>query len=148
MIPRRLCDAVGLRPAPGFSVTGTTERRRSQSLRSTSMAQVASPVEAGPVPTLGRGAILAIDRYKDAHKDPLITQGTAPLEDALFRAAVFEQLGESRLEGAVTTDIVAERVLSGRGAGKMAPRARNKLNHIEPVRARSAHDPIATAPVT
>jgi hypothetical protein len=61
VVPRRLCDAVGLRPAPGFSVTGTTERRRSQSLQSTSIAQVASPVEAGPVPTLGRGAILAID---------------------------------------------------------------------------------------
>lgn len=46
--------------------------------------------------------------YKDAHKDPLITLGTAPLEDALFRAAVFEQLGESRLEGAVTTDVVGK----------------------------------------
>ena len=31
--------------------------------------------------------------------------GTAPLEDPTFRAAVFEQLGESRLEGAVTTDV-------------------------------------------
>ena len=46
--------------------------------------------------------------YKGAHKDPLITLGTAPLEDALFRAAVFEQLGESGLEGAVTTDIVGK----------------------------------------
>ncbi|HMM36558.1 MAG TPA: hypothetical protein PKA62_17765, partial [Thermoanaerobaculia bacterium] len=46
------------------------------------------------------------DGYKGAHKDALITLGTAPLEDALFRAAVFEQLGEARLEGAVTTDIV------------------------------------------
>ncbi|MDJ0762800.1 MAG: DUF499 domain-containing protein [Myxococcota bacterium] len=43
--------------------------------------------------------------YKGAHKDPLISLGTAPLEDPLFRAAVFEQLGESRLEPAVTTDI-------------------------------------------
>ncbi len=31
--------------------------------------------------------------------------GTAPLDDPMFRAALFEQLGESRLEGAVTTDI-------------------------------------------
>lgn len=46
--------------------------------------------------------------YKGGHKDPLISLGTAPLEDALFRAAVFEQLGESRLEGAVTTDIVGK----------------------------------------
>jgi hypothetical protein len=43
--------------------------------------------------------------YKGAHKDPLISLGTAPLEDPLFRAAVFEQLGEARLEPAVTTDI-------------------------------------------
>jgi hypothetical protein len=43
--------------------------------------------------------------YKSANKDPLITLGTAPLEDANFRAALFEQLGEARLEGAVTTDI-------------------------------------------
>lgn len=48
------------------------------------------------------------DGYKGAHKDALITLGTAPLEDALFRAAVFEQLGEARLEGAVTTDIVGK----------------------------------------
>ena len=48
------------------------------------------------------------DGYKGAHKDPLISLGTAPLDDALFRAAMFEQLGESRLEGAVTTDIVGK----------------------------------------
>ncbi len=43
--------------------------------------------------------------YKGAHKDLLIGMGTAPLDDTMFRAALFEQLGESRLEGAVTTDI-------------------------------------------
>ena len=43
--------------------------------------------------------------YKGGHKDPLIGLGTAPLDDPMFRAALFEQLGESRLEGAVTTDI-------------------------------------------
>lgn len=37
--------------------------------------------------------------------DPLIGPGTAPLEDPLFRAAVFEQLGHTRLEASVTTDI-------------------------------------------
>jgi hypothetical protein len=45
------------------------------------------------------------DGYKGGEKDPLITLGTAPLDDPLFRAAVFEQLGEQRLEGAVTTDV-------------------------------------------
>ena len=43
--------------------------------------------------------------FKGALKDPLITLGSAPLEDPMFRTAVLEQLGESRLEGAVTTDI-------------------------------------------
>lgn len=46
--------------------------------------------------------------FKGAHKDALITLGTAPLDDSTFRAAVFEQLGESRLEGAVTTDIIGK----------------------------------------
>lgn len=43
--------------------------------------------------------------YKGAQKDALIDLGTAPLDDPLFRAAVFEQLGEDRLEAAVTSDI-------------------------------------------
>jgi len=46
--------------------------------------------------------------YQGAHKDPLITLGTAPLEDPIFRSANFEQLGETRLEAAVTTDIVGK----------------------------------------
>ena len=46
--------------------------------------------------------------FKGAHKDPLITLGTAPVHDSTFRAAVFEQLGEHRLEGAITTDIAGK----------------------------------------
>ena len=46
--------------------------------------------------------------FKGAHKDSLIGLGTAPLDDPLFRVAVFEQLGESKLEGAVTTDIAGK----------------------------------------
>jgi hypothetical protein len=49
------------------------------------------------------------DGFKGAHKDALVGLGTAPLDDAMFRAAVFEQLGESKLEGAVTTDICGRR---------------------------------------
>ncbi len=49
-----------------------------------------------------------VEGFKGAHRDPLITLGTAPLDDPIFRAAVFEQLGEARLEGAVTTDIVGK----------------------------------------
>jgi hypothetical protein len=47
--------------------------------------------------------------YQGAHRDPLVTLGTAPLDDPQFRAAVFEQLGENRLEGAVTTDICGKK---------------------------------------
>lgn len=47
--------------------------------------------------------------YKGARKDPLITMGTAPLEDPMFRTAVFEQLGQDRLESAVTTDICGKK---------------------------------------
>lgn len=47
--------------------------------------------------------------YRGAQRDPLLTLGTAPLEDPTFRGAVFEQLGETRLEAAVTTDIVGKK---------------------------------------
>lgn len=43
--------------------------------------------------------------FQGAHKDALIGLGTAPLEDSLFRGAVFEQLGENLLDVPVTTDI-------------------------------------------
>lgn len=49
------------------------------------------------------------DGFKGAHKDAMIGLGTAPLEDATFRTAVLEQLGEHRLEGAVTTDVCGKK---------------------------------------
>jgi hypothetical protein len=47
--------------------------------------------------------------YKGNHKDPLIGLGTAPLQDSLFRTALCEQLGEQKLEGAITTDICGKK---------------------------------------
>jgi len=47
--------------------------------------------------------------FKGAQNDLLITLGTAPLDESQFRTAVFEQLGENRLEGAVTTDIAGKK---------------------------------------
>src|SRR6266480_165802 len=47
--------------------------------------------------------------FKGAHKDAIIGLGTAPLDDAMFRSATFEQLGETKLEGAVTTDICGKK---------------------------------------
>ena len=46
-----------------------------------------------------------VDGFKGAHKDPLISLGTAPLSDDLFRNVVFEQLGEEKLKVAVDADI-------------------------------------------
>ncbi|MDF0589675.1 DUF499 domain-containing protein [Methanotrichaceae archaeon Mx] len=48
------------------------------------------------------------ENYTGAHSDALIGLGTAPLDDPIFRAATFEQLGEDKLEGAVTTDIMGK----------------------------------------
>jgi hypothetical protein len=47
--------------------------------------------------------------FTGAHKDPLIGMGTAPLDDPMFRSAIFEQLGGAKLEGAVTTDITGKK---------------------------------------
>ena len=49
------------------------------------------------------------DGFKGAHKDALIGLGTAPMDDSMFRSAVFEQLGETKLEAAVTTDICGKK---------------------------------------
>jgi hypothetical protein len=45
------------------------------------------------------------EEHRKASKDPLIMLGTAPLHDQFFRTAMFEQLGENKLEVPVVTDI-------------------------------------------
>mgnify|MGYP005636073269 CR=1 FL=1 len=75
------------------------------------------------------------DGFKGAHRDPFITLGTAPLEDSLFRAAMFEQLGESRLEAAVTTDIV----------GKKAHAVRLDDAAVETIKKSRLHRKVASA---
>jgi hypothetical protein len=46
--------------------------------------------------------------FREGSREPLITLGSAPLADRDFRAAVFEQLGEERLEAAILSDIAGE----------------------------------------
>lgn len=53
-------------------------------------------------------ALWIMHAWQHMYPEPLITLGTAPLEDSTFRAAVFEQLGEPLLEVAVLTDIAGE----------------------------------------
>ncbi|RIK66096.1 MAG: AAA family ATPase [Planctomycetota bacterium] len=76
------------------------------------------------------------DGFKGAHKDPLIGLGTAPLDDPFFRTAVFEQLGEAKLEGAVTTDICGKRESH---ADKLDREA------VEDIRKARLHRKVATA---
>ena len=75
------------------------------------------------------------DGYKGAHKDPLIGLGTAPLDDPLFRQAVFEQLGGSGLEGAVTTDVTGKRD---------AHAVRLDAEAVETIRRARLHQKVAT----
>ena len=49
------------------------------------------------------------EEHRKASGEPLITLGSAPLEDPIFRAAMFEQLGSTELEIPVTTDIAGKK---------------------------------------
>jgi hypothetical protein len=49
------------------------------------------------------------DEHRKASGEPLITLGSAPLENPIFRAAMFEQLGSTELEIPVTTDIAGKK---------------------------------------
>jgi hypothetical protein len=73
--------------------------------------------------------------FKGAHKDPLIGMGTAPLDDPLFRSAIFEQLGGAKLEGAVTTDICGKKDSHALRLDKEA---------VETIRKARLHQKIAT----
>ncbi len=48
------------------------------------------------------------EEHRKATREPLITLGLAPLQDPMFRAALFEQLGSDGLEIPVTTDIIGK----------------------------------------
>jgi hypothetical protein len=74
--------------------------------------------------------------YRGAQRDSLIGIGSAPLEDPTFRAAVFEQLGENRLEAAVTTDIAGK---------KDAHALRMDEEAVETIRKTRLHRKVATA---
>ena len=67
------------------------------------------------------------EAYRGAQRDPLITLGTAPFELAAFRAALFEQLGEDRLEGAVITDIAGGKGAHAVRLDEAAGRSRSEM---------------------
>jgi hypothetical protein len=74
--------------------------------------------------------------FKGASRDPLIGLGTAPLHDSFFRSAVFEQLGETRLEGAVTTDI---------GGRKDSHAIRLDQEAVDTIKKANLHQKVATS---
>lgn len=86
-------------------------------------------------------ALWIAHNYKEDHrkdtKEPLVTLGSAPLENAQFRAAIFEQLGASELEIPVTTDI----------AGKLGESHSLKLDKeaTDAIRKAQMHRKVATA---
>lgn len=57
-------------------------------------------------------ALWVAHNYQDEHRkntqEPLITLGLAPLDNSMFRAALFEQLGSAELEIPVTADIAGK----------------------------------------
>lgn len=57
-------------------------------------------------------SIAAQDAYRKARTEPLITLGSAPLDEPGFRSVVLGQLGESRLIAAIDTDIAGEQAHS------------------------------------
>ncbi|MHC4404574.1 MAG: ATP-binding protein, partial [Planctomycetota bacterium] len=66
------------------------------------------------------------EEHRKAAKEPLITLGSAPLEDSTFRAAMFEQLGSDELEVPVTTDIAGRKDAHAVRLDKEAPEAVRK----------------------
>jgi hypothetical protein len=53
------------------------------------------------------------EEHRKASGEPLLTLGLAPLQDKTFRAALFEQLGDDKLEIPVTTDIAGKNEAHG-----------------------------------
>ncbi|MCA9067325.1 MAG: ATP-binding protein [Planctomycetaceae bacterium] len=68
------------------------------------------------------------DEHRKAMKEPLITMGSAPLEDQIFRSAMFEQLGANELEVPVTTDIAGKKDAHAARLDREAPDAIKKAN--------------------
>ncbi len=68
------------------------------------------------------------DEHRKAMREPLITLGSAPLENPYFRSAMFEQLGSNELEIPVTTDIAGKKDAHALRLDREAPEAIKKAN--------------------
>ena len=70
------------------------------------------------------------EEHQKASSEPLITLGSAPLDDQTFRNAVFEQLGNDQLSVPVTTDIAGKKDAHAKKLDKEATESirKNKLH--------------------
>ncbi|NIM06025.1 MAG: DUF499 domain-containing protein [Armatimonadetes bacterium] len=73
--------------------------------------------------------------WEGASKDPLIGLGTAPLYDSTFRSAALEQLGEQKLDVAITADICG---------GKDAHAERLDAEAVDTIKKARLHRKVAT----
>jgi len=76
------------------------------------------------------------EEHQKASSEPLITLGSAPLDDQTFRDAVFEQLGTDQLSVPVTTDIAGKKDTHAKKLDKEAS---------ESIRKNRLHQKVATA---
>ena len=68
------------------------------------------------------------DEHRQALREPLITLGSAPLEDPIFRSDMFEQLGSNELEVPLTTDIAGKKDAHAVRLDREASEAIKKVN--------------------
>lgn len=68
------------------------------------------------------------EEHRQAMREPLITLGSAPLENPHFRSAMFEQLGSGELEVPVTTDIAGKKDAHAVRLDREAPEAIKKAH--------------------
>lgn len=68
------------------------------------------------------------EEHRKAMREPLITLGSAPLENPYFRSAMFEQLGSNELEVPVTTDIAGKKDAHAVRLDREAPDAIKNAN--------------------
>ena len=86
---------------PFHPATLTVFQRKWQSLRQFQQTR-------GTLAMLAQWVSLALaDGYRRARQEPLITLGSAPIDELSFRSAILGQLGEPRLVAAMASDIGA-----------------------------------------
>lgn len=68
------------------------------------------------------------EEHRKAMRESLITLGSAPLENPIFRSAMFEQLGSNELEVPVTTDIAGKKDAHAVRLDREAPEAIKKAS--------------------